>query len=473
MIVIELEGSKVTVSEAPLEVARQLDELLSYPVEGAWFSKAYRMKRWDGKVHFIRVKRRSGGYTFPIGLLPDVKTALSNMGVVFRVQDRRGPGEPLPEHLYDPGKRLRPYQDQAVESIEVGRADVKQLGILKMPIRSGKTLTASLLIHKLNLRTLFVVPSIMLLEQAATVFRSVFSGLAVGEIGDGERTAGDITVATFQSLMSGSGSKDVREVLNRAGLLIVDECHHLEAEEWRRPLMECPAAARVGLSATAYISRRKPNERAALWLKAICGPVVYEVDMAYLVRKGWLVPTEVRLYTIKSPSDDSDWSSGIYDRLITHNRPRNHRIVQCAVEASAEGLRTLVDIGRIQHGENLLEMLRSEGLRAELLINKSTSEERTETVARLRAGRLDVIVSTLLGEGVDIPELEVVINAEGGAARKSTIQRLRNMTPSEGKTGATIIDFVDLTNPYLAEHSLERIKAYKAEQCFSIKACGT
>lgn len=471
---VVIDGAKVSLPDIRRDAIRELDRVLSYPVEGAWFAPSYRRGKWDGKVHFIHVKR-GGGYTFPVGLLPDALLTLRNIGVEPEITDNRSPGHSLPSHGYNPGVPVRPYQEQATSALIEGKAGISSLGILKMPIRSGKTLTASLLIERMGLKTLFVVPSILLADQSAAVFRRVFDGLEVTTLCEGRTasTRAEIVVATFQTLMSGHRKKDmfVGWTLDTTGLLIVDECHHLEAEEWREPLLQCPAPARVGLSATAYISRRKPNERSALWLKALCGPIVYEVSMDYLVKKGWLVQTEVRLITVESPATEGKWDSRLYDRLITNNQLRNRLIVAASLEAArAGGRRVLIDIGRVEHGKVLLSMLRSAGLRAALLIGSSQSEDRAEVIGQLKAGRLDVIVSTLLGEGVDIPELEVVINAEGGASKKSTIQRLRNMTPAEGKDAALIVDFIDLTNPYLARHSLERLRTYKGEGCFTIRA---
>lgn len=469
---VEIDGPKVSILGARRDVIRELDKVLSYPVEGAWFAPSFRRGRWDGKVHFIHIKR-GGGYIFPIGLLPDALLTLRNLGVEPEVTDNRQPGRELTKHGFASGVQIRPYQDQAVGALIEGKGGVGSLGILKMPIRSGKTLTASLLIERIGLKTLFVVPSLLLADQSASVFRRVFDGLEVTTLCEGRiaSTKAEIVVATFQSLMAGYKRRDmfVGWTLDTTGLLIVDECHHLEAEEWRKPLLECPAPARVGLSATAYISRRKPNERSALWLKALCGPIVYEVSMDYLVKKGWLVQTEVRLFTVESPATEGKWDSRLYDRLITNNHLRNSLIVGSAVEARDGGRRVLVDIGRVEHGKVLLSMLRAAGLRVALLIGSSQSDDRAEVIGRLKAGTLDVVVSTLLGEGVDIPELEVVINAEGGASKKTTIQRLRNMTPAEGKDAATIVDFIDLTNPYLARHSLERLRTYRGEGCFTIR----
>jgi superfamily II DNA or RNA helicase len=78
------------------------------------------------------------------------------------------------------------------------------------------------------------------------------------------------------------------------------------------------------------------------------------------------------------------------------------------------------------------------------------------------------VVGTVLGEGVDIPELEVVINAEALCSKTAVLQRMRNLTQSEGKDSAFMIDFFDHTHPKLAAHSKARIAMYQGIRGFTV-----
>jgi len=79
------------------------------------------------------------------------------------------------------------------------------------------------------------------------------------------------------------------------------------------------------------------------------------------------------------------------------------------------------------------------------------------------------LIGTVFKEGVDIPEIEVVINAEGGKDAKMTVQKMRNLTPHHGKTEAIYVDFYDMMNPYFETHSKARLAEYKAEPAFAIE----
>ena len=83
-------------------------------------------------------------------------------------------------------------------------------------------------------------------------------------------------------------------------------------------------------------------------------------------------------------------------------------------------------------------------------------------------GEYNVIVGSVIGEGVVIPTIEVVINAEGGKDIKNTIQRQRNLTISEGKKEAVLIDFMDEMNKIFRKHSKERLDVYQEEDAFTV-----
>jgi superfamily II DNA or RNA helicase len=68
-----------------------------------------------------------------------------------------------------------------------------------------------------------------------------------------------------------------------------------------------------------------------------------------------------------------------------------------------------------------------------------------------------VLFGTIVGEGVDMPELAVVINAEGVNSRVAVMRRLRNIPGSEGKWHAVVIDFADIGQCHLREHASDRL----------------
>ena len=82
---------------------------------------------------------------------------------------------------------------------------------------------------------------------------------------------------------------------------------------------------------------------------------------------------------------------------------------------------------------------------------------------------MDVLLGNVLSEGIDLPCVNVVINAEGGKDDKVTVQRQRNLTIADGKTEAIFVDFLDETNPHLLKHSKARRKMYESESEFEVE----
>lgn len=183
---------------------------------------------------------------YPTGLYSTLESVLNDCRLSFNVIDARNVpiiGEPLKMH----SKQLRDYQEEVVEkSIEAER------GVIKVATGGGKTVIAAAIVARLNLKTLFIVYSIDLLEQTADEFEKMFQ-IKVGKIGGGHCDIKQINVCTIQTLHSAFDLKysaideenmfkekiqkyvlerkeDIRKAVLEADVVINDECHRATAE---------------------------------------------------------------------------------------------------------------------------------------------------------------------------------------------------------------------------------------------------
>lgn len=455
-------GNQYTrVEGASKRLLKVLDDATAYKVEGYYFSRAYRMRRWDGAEHLL--KQRANGTSFPTGLLDDVLEALDGCGETPTIKDERTSHPPL---VFEWNAAIEPrvYQARCIKSfLKHG------FGILKMPIRSGKTKTAARIIAHIGQRTVFLVPSKTLLHQTRDSLQECFPNERIGIIGGGEWDVQNITVAMVQSLVKARTGKKAlyNDLMRRTGFVIFDECHHLTGDAWCTVMMDFTARYRLGLSATPLIESRKEVAKGVIWLKAACGPIRADVNMSEMIELGWLVRPTFTLYKITEPEGyvKRGWSQGLVDKLVFFNDARNELICKLARAYAAEGKKVLIVSRRLEQVSLLHEKLP----RSDFIIGEVPQHVRDRRMEAFTSGRTPIMIGSIFREGVDVPEIDVVINAEGGYDQKMTMQRLRNLTPHPGKTEAIVIDFMDMTNKFFAKHSKARLKVYRSEPAFRIE----
>lgn len=467
------------------KIVRKIMKATSYRVKGSYFSKAYREHHWDGKMKLLKYGKKKG-YNFPTGLLPDVRRILRDNEISFKIVDKRRLPKKRINFIYDEGdKPLRHYQEKAVEKILTGKLDYAR-GILKMPIRSGKTRTVARLIKEVGVKTLFIVPSKLLLRQTCETLESLFHE-EIGIVGDSQWVEGRITVATIQTILRAKGGtftnketgeqykinprEEYKKLLKNYDMIIMDEVHHLTADQWRKIFQSVDAPYRIGLSATAYLDNEEEQEKGSIWLKACCGPIRFNLSTSFLIKKGYLVQPRILLYEIDKPTRyfHLKWSHTIAKEVIYENKFRNRRIALLAKRYAETGRLVLISTSRVSQVRSIIEELEDLGVYYSAIIGRTPSNERAERIDDFVSKRVNVLLGTVFTEGVDIPEIDVVVNAEGGKDVKKTIQRMRNLTPHEGKEKAIFIDFIDYTNKYFLKHSLARFRTYREEKSFLIK----
>lgn len=474
--VVAVDNRSVLVDGAPVRAAKAVSRLTSYLQDGYQHSKAYQGRWWDGRRRLASMLK-DGRLKAPAGLAQEVVDILEGHGVEVEVDDRRRvPGYSLGLKLDE--RVLRPYQRTAVDAATspIGSLRLVGRGIVKMPPRSGKTVVAAAVAARLDVRTLFVVPSKSLLYQARAALEK-WLGVEVGMAGDTVWEPRDVTVATIQTLWSRRGkntkaepaSPEYLELIRRSDLVVFDEVHHLEADKWRKVMQDSGAAYKVGLSATVFLDHERECELGVIWLRACTGEVLVDVSLSDLIEQGYLVRPDVRLYPVRTPDlRKRGWSKRMHGEAIYRNAHRNRMVVDATRGLVADGMRVVVITNRLEQVGEITRMLNDTTVRFARVTGQTQQRARERHVKRFQRGELRVLVSTVMDEGVDIPEIDAVVVAEGGSDIKKTYQRLRCLTPCNGKDRAVVVDFVDLMHPYFAEHSLKRLEVYRGERAFRV-----
>jgi superfamily II DNA or RNA helicase len=366
--------------------------------------------------------------------------------------------DPVPPLPFAPrmAQQARPYQQAALDAW----AAAGGRGVVVLPTGAGKTLVALLATARQGLWTLIVVPTLDLLEQWRRAAVEVLGAPPehVGVFGGGRRDLTPITVITYDS--AAIHTRD----LNRFGLLVFDEVHHLPAASYRLAAEGTMAPYRLGLSATPDRTDGLESDLAHL-----VGPVVYSRSPRELAAH--LAPyREERIAIALSPDEQAAYEAAMatYRAYLRRNRLRItspedfQRLVIWPSATNPEARRAMLaqrEARRLSFNAgaktavllDLLERHRAdrvlifsefsavvEGLSRDLLIPSITyrtpAAERAAILEGFRSGRFSKLVTgRVLNEGVDVPDASVAILLSGTATRREYVQRLgRVLRPKAG-----------------------------------------
>jgi len=459
--------------ELPITATIDLDQQLSFHVDGYLHSYRYRSGNWDGKRHLYN--RHS--QTFPTGLLSKVTTILQQHHIRFSLDDRRT----IPDYGSKISLRkikLRPYQQEVLTAMTSA-----ERGVIKCCTGSGKTAMIAALIAHYNVPTIIYVTTKDLLYQMKDNL-SEYIRLSIGQIGDGKVILRKVTVSTIQSAVKYTGTKykaqeyessedidntftdSVQQTLNEAQMIIFDECHHVRAESLQTiAKYSTNAYYRWGASATPF--REEDDD---LLIEAQLGNTAIEIPASRLIEEKYLVPATIT-YLYCGRSDQRGQYQKIYKEHIVHNDKRNGMVCDVVEKLTNEKRPTLVLVHeRDEHGQQLCEMLTQRNIPTMFVHGLLNSSTRSKLLTRMRKGEVACCILTSLGdEGLDLPPVSGLVLAGAGKSRTKILQRVgRALRPYEGKQDAQIYDFID-DHPYLLDHSIQRIITLKTEPLFKVR----
>lgn len=407
--------------------------------EGYQFMPKFRQGLWDGYINLSR------GSTFPTGLLSLVKRSLP-LGLEYEVEDDLEYPQYYASAMHPNmfgGIELRPYQLNAATDLIMARR-----GVAQMATNSGKTEVIAAMCKCLLCDVLILTTKLDLLQQTSQRL-SQRLGEKIGIIGDGHAELQRVTVGMIQTLAKRRSFKDLE-----VECIIFDECHHVPSQSAQRVMLSIEAPMRFGLSGTPL----HHDQLTDLLLIAATGDVIVNVSNQALIDAGVSAKPKITMVTVTDTSDyKCEWQEA-YQTNIVNNLVRNQAVADYAVQAP--GI-TLILVDHIAHG-NLLQAM----IPGSVFLHGSTPlEQRAFALDSMRQEQLRIVIATpIFDEGVDVPSIDTLILAGGGLSPIKLLQRLgRGMRHKAGENVLHVIDFVDDTNCYLMEHSIQRVQLYEQE----------
>jgi len=221
-----------------------------------------------------------------------------------------------------------------------------------------------------------------------------------------------------------------------------------------------------------YFANRVLVHNSDLLIDAYTGSRIVDISASDLIKLGYLSPTKFLLVPFSVLKSEESYINS-YEQFIVENRIRNELITNITNRIYSQNKSCLIAVTRIEHGKTLEKMIRPYIPEVVFTYGKIDSPERKEVLDKLERKELRcVIATTVFGEGVDIPSLDVVICAKAQDSVVNALQLAgRVMRLSPGKKCAYVVDICDYGNKYFSDHTKNRISAYKREPEFQLIKC--
>jgi superfamily II DNA or RNA helicase len=383
----------------------------------------------------------------------------------------------------------RAHQINAVKS-SIDDLKTYHFTVSRMATGGGKTFTACMLLAYFGLsKSMFIVPSQLLLEQAYEDFTYYFGSDVVGRMGAGYHELGaPITIATFQSLTTAfsdfkkKAKKKVKkaekeflpsvEALDRIAavketdIVIVDEVHHVPADSYYQLLMEFSNAVYIH----GYTATDRRIDGGTIQIEAASGMTGHSILAAELINAGYLTPPMIYFRPIPMRDVPAFYHEGdknkfyreynnYYRYQVVENDESNELIAKDAMSAANKGKHILVAVNRIEHGEAIRRFI---DYKYDAILTTSKIKNSWEMIKRFRNGEFPIMISTLCSEGFNAPNVDSLIIAQDTTDSEQIVGR--GLRLCEGKEVCRV-DHIYHTIPRDRDYNMARYLTKHAWEC--------
>ena len=330
------------------------------------------------------------------------------------------------------------YQEKAVTTLMSASE-----GFLVAPAGSGKTVVGLSMVPLFGQPCLWLTHTRALALQALDRIRMFLPTLGdsdIGLLGDGKWKFGDvITVGLIPTLVR--RMKELHEMRDRFGLVILDEAHHCPASTFLKVISMLNPYFLYGLTATPY----RRDKLDPLMFQTI-GPIAVTIPVEEVEADGGVIMPTVIYRTFNSqPVYHNNIQRILRDNIVANDR-RNNMIVGDVLREAVKGSFCIVLTDRKAHADILYNLILTGWERTGIATGNYSKKYVEEQSALLNSKEITVLVCTfaLLGEGFDVPFLNrafitMPFRAEGKV--EQLIGRVQR--PAPGKEDSIVYDYVD------------------------------
>ena len=337
--------------------------------------------------------------------------------------------------------KLTDQQEQVVNA-----AMVEKQGVIVAPPGSGKTMIGMELIALHQKPTLVLVHRKQLLDQWVERIQKYLNipKAHIGRFSSAKKATGkEITVGLLQSF---ARAKDLNDLRDKFGTIIVDECHHIPAKTFRNVIAHLNPEYLYGLTATP---KRQHNDEQLIYV--YIGDIIanmadfVDVDKPTTRKKFDVIVRETSL------NIPFNWKTDHFDliaKVISYDTTRNELVIRDILEQVALKRKILVLSERKEHLK-ILELYLKGQCETTIFTGDDSAASRTSKLKQIQDGHYQVLLATgqIFGEGMNIPNIEALIFAFPFAFEAKTTQYVGRLMHSSSPK--VLIDYHDQHIPFL------------------------
>ena len=436
------------------------------------FYKRLRMGRSNYyQFQAVYLGRDTSGYiNIPRGLREEIISECKNADIQYEIIDEREKGIPI-NVSFNGGLKEE-------QRIAVDKMLSFDNGVLSAATAFGKTVVSSYIIAQRRVNTLIILQSKDLLEQWVESLQRFLTideeppfyktktgrikqrDSVIGRLASGKDTlTGIIDVVMVGSLYA---KGNYHSMMNKYGLVIVDECHHVASSTGMNVMQNINARYVYGFTATPKRSDQLDKE-----IFMLIGPIRHSYSAIERAEKQGIphlvYPRFTR--TVRLFEDKND-PTPLY-KLISNDKDRNDMIIDDTRITVKEG-RTPVILTRFkEHAKFLYDNLKSDADKVFLMYGDNTDKENSSIRKELKQIQDDtslILIATgqKIGEGFDFPRLDTLMLAAPvsfDGRLEQYLGRLNRDYP--GKKEVQVYDYIDSHIGMFEKMYSKRLRTYR------------
>ncbi|TXC76928.1 DEAD/DEAH box helicase [Luteibaculum oceani] len=347
-----------------------------------------------------------------------------------------------------------PFQQEILEKLEVERLlHNRNKNLIVAATGTGKTVISAFDYKRFRSKSsdklLFLAHRKEILEQSRSTYQGILRDNNFGELWvDGHiPDSFDHVFASIQTLNNRINNLNLSD--KYYDFIVIDECHHLTANSYRKIINYFKPKVFLGLTATP---ERMDGSNI---LEDFHGKIAAEIRLPEALNRKLLCPFQYFGITDSIDLTKVSWERGRYvtselSSIYTANDRRVNEILDALEKYTKDpsDVRALGFCVSIEHAQYMAEKFNLAGYKASCLTSKNTHLRGTVKNKLLKKEINYLFVVDIFNEGVDIPEIDTVLFLRPTESLTIFLQQLgRGLRLADNKESLTVLDFVGNARP--------------------------